>query len=153
MAKNKWKLSKDELENISGVREEVEKAIANLRDDVFAEFAENHEGEEAGKALTEAFKDAMEKPIEAVNSAAQSLKDAFQDIYDRIQGDRDEMSDRWQESEKADAVNAWLDSIQEAIDTLDTEIELPEEYDPTLGHEQIELGEIENNLEIPEQPD
>lgn len=153
MAKNKWKLSKDELESISGVRAEVEKAISNLRDDVFAEFIENHEGEEASEALTDAFRDAMEKPIEAVNSAAQSLKDAFQDIYDRIQGDRDEMSDRWQEGEKADAVNVWLDSIQEAIDTLDIEIELPDEYDPTLGYEQIDLGEIENNLEIPEQAD
>lgn len=98
------KLSKDLLKN-----------IASTRDDVDAAHAAVAEALVGVNALLATLRDATEAYNATLNEAAETVREYIS-----------ERSEKWQESEKADAYNAWADEIESAAvecDEMDFEIQ------------------------------
>lgn len=72
-------------------------------------------------------------------SVPEALHDELQDVYDRYQELYDGKSEKWQESAKGEALQAWLSTLEDVLSGLDTAMQLPDlingdgDYDPLFS--------------------
>ena len=75
--------------------------------------------------------------IEAYNSALEDAQSFVDEVRDRLQTEHDDKSERWQESERASAAQAYISSFELSLDALDV-VEV-DAIDLTFDHaEQVE---------------
>ena len=118
---------------------------------------------EAVKKLIEADYATLELSIDALECARQEaaaqlatleghrteLFDVLEAVIDRAQGEFNDKSDKWQEGEKAAAATAWIETLTQAKDALEDEVEIELSLDDSVAMPEIEpdLDEIPTEAE------
>lgn len=96
---NKWKLTKDEKQRRDELIEDLRTAASVIED-----------------------------AVTAYNEKLSAAQEFIEEVASRIESDKDDMSDKWQEGDKGEAVQGWIDSLREG-DFDDLEFDTPEHAD------------------------
>jgi hypothetical protein len=127
-----FKLSKDETKTKDTLVDEIRSAWKDLEDQV----ADFNTEMEVQKAI-------VENKLSEYNKVLDDARAFVSEVSDRITDEVDEQSEKWAESDMAEAVSEWRDRFQE-IDLDDLHLVLPEGIsldDPEHGTELEELPE------------
>jgi methyl-accepting chemotaxis protein len=82
--------------------------------------------EELEQQIEEA-RDLAEQRIEDMNEAINELRSLAEELADDAEGYYDERSESWQESDRGDDYQSWIDEWRELADSLeDAELNAPE---------------------------
>lgn len=93
-------------------------------------------------------KDDFNLVIEDFNNAVSAAKEFITDVKERAEGERDDKSDKWLESERGVAVGSWIEALEYASsDFDDIEIDWPEELNPDLPNHAEALGSIPDSAD------
>jgi len=131
----------------------ISKASSTEIDDMRTAVADAQEAVET--AVTE-FNEALAVARAPLDEAISNYNDALAELKARLEAERDERqeeydnkSERWQEGDKGQAAQEWIDGIGNAADTLDSALEtdLPEAVEP---FDFADLGEVEQLPDAPE---
>ena len=118
-----FKLSKAESKRRDGLVAEIEIAAGKLSDAVTA----------FNETLAQA-REALEQARDAYNDTLEQAREFAEDIASSREAEISERSERWQESEKAQAAQAFVESWQ-GIDLDPVDIDMPEDLEsPDLPH-------------------
>ena len=123
--------------------------IENLRSDVAdAQAAVESAVDEFNEALAVA-REPLEEAISNYNQALAELRGRLESERDEHQSTWDEKTERWQESDRGNAASEWIDTIGNAADALDQELDasLP---DPVEPFDYADLGDVEQLSDAPE---
>jgi len=88
-------------------------------------------------AKLKALREEILAKVQEFNEEADNFRATRDDAADRVQGEYDGKSERWQEGERAQAVSAWLDEVREV------EISLLDEIPALLEAAEGELDSLE----------
>jgi hypothetical protein len=127
-----FKLSRDEIKTKATLVDEIRTAYKDLEDQV----ADFNTEMEVQKAI-------VENKLSEYNKTLDDARAFVSEIESRITDEVDEQSEKWAESDKAEAVSEWRDKFQE-IDLDDLALSLPDGIDlddPDHGTELEELPE------------
>jgi len=69
-------------------------------------------------------KDTLTAQIEDYNAKRTELQAAIDDVKDALRTEWDEKSEGWQEGERGQAANAWIEDIEDKASQLDDELEV-----------------------------
>jgi hypothetical protein len=75
-------------------------------------------------AKLDELRDELAGKVSAYNEAVESVSAVAQELVDRLRGEYDDKSEKWQESERAEAVSSWIDDLENLTrhDSLDAEV-------------------------------
>ena len=65
----------------------------------------------------------LDDAVNDCNGAMQDVADFLERIKERLNGEYDDKSEKWQEGEKGTAVRDWIDTFE--IDFMDIDVEVP----------------------------
>lgn len=109
------------------------------------------------EAAYEKFNEIVGPALEELNGAITTYNQVKADagseitsVKDRLEGEADDKSDRWQESERGQCIREWIDSMGQFADEFDTEIE-----EVTVEEPSFEEDDMQDRFdqEVPEEPD
>jgi hypothetical protein len=81
--------------------------------------------------------------LEALNEAIGEFNSWVTEVQEQMRGYFDERTEGWQEGEKGEQYQAWIDSLDYEVDDVDTEPDAPTEMDEP----EIEITEIAESPE------
>ena len=81
------------------------------------------------KKLSKAQKATIEEKCGELRTAGGELADMLRDAIDDAQAYFDDRSENWQEGEKGEAYQEWIDGLQEALDTAEGIADTADELD------------------------
>lgn len=115
------KLNKAQMELLRKLREEVR----SYQDDLEAEIHAFNEHLDVRREKVESALSDLNTKIEEANSFIEEVRSEMESYFD-------EKDEKWQEGEKGEAFQSWMQEWDNELETLD-EIDFPEHIDVTLA--------------------